>query len=984
MSKDAIMRLENTILYEQLTVKEGNDHQLSELVKKIVSNVAPVLATVGNNMPEYTLHDANHSAKVVELMSRIIPEDVLGELNIIELTLLILSGYLHDIGMTCSNEEREEIVKNDKEYEKLIIEDINRKNLLNEYKKEGDYRAVTIIENQLFTEYLRRTHVKRSREYIFNNLSKGDLLLHWNDTPIYKHLISVCDSHGLSVQALNDTKKWPRKDLVRNLRVNIQYLALILRLADILDLDPERTPKCILEFTNPKDPKSIVEWKKHRSMLGWDITPEYIEFSAECTDPNSERALRQFLEWIEIERRDSLAMTLKYNDDISKKYRLDLNEPVTTDGIRSNGSYIYSDFKFELDYRRVLDILMGQRLYKNPCVAIRELLQNAFDTIKYRSTVEADNYKGIVKIELDDIYLTVEDNGMGMDENIFKNYFINVGKSYYSSSECICDKEELNITSEFGIGILSIFMIAENIVVESRKKPDNPLQPPQPILVEIPKADEYFIQKPSNRTRIGTKITLKLKKDNPITSGNLNELIKELVPFPQYPIEIHTKDSIYIYDSNNIAGVESKIKDIIYEIQLDESKEDSIDGRIFIAKGKDGDIGIRYYSSNVVAQRGFKIGLPNIQIEDGISYNYMEKLLPKWITTITSINLSKECALTLTPDRSDIVLDGKFTQVKDKIEDKIIAGVKVYLDNKKENGICKNYLDHFNDLLEEGIITGEQYIGFDMSQKAVTFILDNMPLLTLNEQGEESIVLGRSIVDAEVIVVISEKNIFGLKERKELRECINEYIGNEAVAIISQEKGDYSRQNLLEYIYGDYNGEFIFGVEGVQGSLIDKRKKYIGKTHIDGRMTFTDNIIGKKYKADILLLISSQYSSSRFLSLSYNMNHPIFTSFNIEDENLNKKYIDLLLELDKKITFILNNSIEHIIGTTTDVIWLREREINRNYNFQIINIFDKQPDLINKLDDVLLEFWRKGVEIGVIQGNLEFPSLDRNNFPWFW
>ena len=273
-------------------------------------------------MPEFTLHDANHSAKVVGLMSSIIPDDVLQQLNTIELTLLILSGYIHDIGMTCSNKEKEDIIKNDPEYAAIVSEDIDKKNLLSAYKAEGEHRAATFIENQLFTEYLRRNHVKRSRDYITNNLSQGDLLLSWNETPLYKYLISICDSHELPAQSLNDLKKWPRKELVRNVRVNIQYLSLILRLADILDLDPERTPKCILYFVDPKDPKSIVEWKKHRSMIGWDITPEHIEFSAECSDPNSERALRQFLEWIEIERRDSLAIILKYNDDISKNIGL--------------------------------------------------------------------------------------------------------------------------------------------------------------------------------------------------------------------------------------------------------------------------------------------------------------------------------------------------------------------------------------------------------------------------------------------------------------------------------------------------------------------------------------------------------------------------------------------------------------------------------------------------------------------------------------
>lgn len=104
---------------------------------------------------------------------------------------------------------------------------------------------------------------------------------------------------------------------------------------------------------------------------------------------------------------------------------------------------------------------MGERLYRDPNVALRELLQNAFDTIKHRVCAEeqngtADAYRPCVKVTMKDGLLTVEDNGMGMDEYILTRYFINIGNSYYSSADFPYDKEKLDVTSEFGIGILSV------------------------------------------------------------------------------------------------------------------------------------------------------------------------------------------------------------------------------------------------------------------------------------------------------------------------------------------------------------------------------------------------------------------------------------------------------------------------------------------------------------------------------------------------
>ena len=62
--------------------------------------------------------------------------------------------------------------------------------------------------------------------------------------------------------------------------------------------------------------------------------------------------------------------------------------------------------------------------------------------------------------------------------------------------------------SEFGIGIMSVFMIAESFVVESRALPVDPLNPPPSILFEVPTAYDYFVQRPSKRTEIGTSITV--------------------------------------------------------------------------------------------------------------------------------------------------------------------------------------------------------------------------------------------------------------------------------------------------------------------------------------------------------------------------------------------------------------------------------------------------------------------------------------------
>ena len=143
---------------------------------------------------------------------------------------------------------------------------------------------------------------------------------------------------------------------------------------------------------------------------------------------------------------------------------------------------------------------MGNRLYTRPEYALRELLQNSIDAVLYRQKLEQMHssdcrYSPKISIYLDNNILTIEDNGIGMDINIFRKYFMNVGKSYYKSTESIEKVKDYTSISEFGIGILSTFMIANNISIESKLRPSNLNDKTEPILVEIPTINDYFIQK---------------------------------------------------------------------------------------------------------------------------------------------------------------------------------------------------------------------------------------------------------------------------------------------------------------------------------------------------------------------------------------------------------------------------------------------------------------------------------------------------------
>ncbi len=78
MSEDAILRLKQTDLFKKLREKEKEetketsfeDYEISQNIISVVRKAAPLLERVPENMPEFTLHNANHSVHVIENMEQ--------------------------------------------------------------------------------------------------------------------------------------------------------------------------------------------------------------------------------------------------------------------------------------------------------------------------------------------------------------------------------------------------------------------------------------------------------------------------------------------------------------------------------------------------------------------------------------------------------------------------------------------------------------------------------------------------------------------------------------------------------------------------------------------------------------------------------------------------------------------------------------------------------------------------------------------------
>jgi molecular chaperone HtpG len=174
------------------------------------------------------------------------------------------------------------------------------------------------------------------------------------------------------------------------------------------------------------------------------------------------------------------------------------------------------DHRFQVNLRGVIDLL-SHHLYSTPGVFVRELLQNATDAIRARRHLEPE-HRGTVRIELIEKQdgglptLLFSDDGIGLTEEELHRFLATIGES--SKREALAERRN-DFIGQFGIGLLSCFMVCDELLVVTRsakgeartvewrgrhdgtysvRASEHPLAQPgtQVFLVARPEAAEYF------------------------------------------------------------------------------------------------------------------------------------------------------------------------------------------------------------------------------------------------------------------------------------------------------------------------------------------------------------------------------------------------------------------------------------------------------------------------------------------------------------
>ncbi|MFC4224214.1 HSP90 family protein [Lysinibacter cavernae] len=125
---------------------------------------------------------------------------------------------------------------------------------------------------------------------------------------------------------------------------------------------------------------------------------------------------------------------------------------------------------FQVDLRGVVDLL-SRHIYSSPRVFLRELLQNGRDAVSARRREFADAPVGVVQIVPAGLAdgtndFVFRDNGVGLTATEASELLATVGRS--SKRDDMLSMNRDDYLGQFGIGLLSCFMVADTITVRSR------------------------------------------------------------------------------------------------------------------------------------------------------------------------------------------------------------------------------------------------------------------------------------------------------------------------------------------------------------------------------------------------------------------------------------------------------------------------------------------------------------------------------------
>jgi len=464
-----------------LALVDGDNQTSVDLLRTsfevVRENIAHLLSLVQQQFPGYTMHDISHADALWD-MTDIILKDSKIDLNPLEGYVLGCSFLFHDLGMSPAIYENRLSLENSDLWKdsysffrkKGLAEIDARRNADEETIRKMHSENAKLLPIKCFKENETNTfHLIENQSL---RASLGDIIG------------KIASSHGISIEKLDSLFS---KGIIKingfpsKWEVNPIKLACILRIADAIHITSDRTP-FVIWATCCFNEESRRHWTFQSKMNKPIIDGGRLIFNSSSAFKKSEREswwlCYDTLKMINQELLDVDALLARHNiPSLGTWCVKNIDSPRSMAKLIDVDGWTPVDSQMKVsNVSGLIRSLGGEALYGNNDYApLRELVQNASDAIRARRKLDHndDSWGDIhitVKDENEGTTVEVEDNGIGMSENVLIGPFLDFGSSFWHSSLMRTELpglESLDFesTGHFGIGFFSVFMWGDEVSV---------------------------------------------------------------------------------------------------------------------------------------------------------------------------------------------------------------------------------------------------------------------------------------------------------------------------------------------------------------------------------------------------------------------------------------------------------------------------------------------------------------------------------------
>lgn len=362
-----------------------------ELIPKALQNIASIF-------PHYSRHDASHSRQILINIERLLG-DTLHKLTATDTWMLLEAAYWHDIGMLVTSEHIAADLKTD-EFAQFIREiaahdghelqtfarSFSNQDTSSCFSAAETPQRAMELYRQLLAGWYRKKHPSRSNKIINDPWEEAGISSPRNELlpkRLFRILGQICQLHGAAFESVIAHLPFSEVGMATE-DCHPRFVACLLRLGDLFDLDDNRFCPSMLRTAGQIPPSSEAHIDKHASTHHFRLDPELIELSAVCETYAGYEATDEWFRWIKDELRDQMS---RWKDIVPSrefgllptlgKMEVNLAPPneVIDPGERPH---------FGVDPEKTIELLKGAGLYETDWQCIREVMQNAVDATLVR------------------------------------------------------------------------------------------------------------------------------------------------------------------------------------------------------------------------------------------------------------------------------------------------------------------------------------------------------------------------------------------------------------------------------------------------------------------------------------------------------------------------------------------------------------------------------------------------------------------------